>query len=111
MATEDFDVGSFAASFQRFLEAMTAAAPPRVNAVRGEVLAHLGVDDASLVPSRSEQLDQAEHINLQLRSTACWTTPPHADRPASRARPLRRRVSPRRGERRDPLPRDPGLPR
>ena len=65
MPDDDLDVGQFARSFARFMNRINELVPPPDSGVREAVMAHLGVDPASL-SSFTERLEPSEHANLQL---------------------------------------------
>jgi ATPase family associated with various cellular activities (AAA) len=65
MAEELPSVGAFAASFQRFLEAMTAAAEHPDSPIVARLREHLGVDPREL-PQTAAEFPTTEHANLQL---------------------------------------------
>ena len=77
MSAEELDPAAFAQAFQRFVERMAAAAPPPLNVVRTQVLEHLGVDDATDLPSVRDQVTPADHVNLQLALDHHFRDRPH----------------------------------
>ena len=60
-----FEPSEFAREFLRFMQAMSALAPPERQPIRDLVVAHLGRDPSGL-PSVTETLNPSEHPNLQL---------------------------------------------
>jgi hypothetical protein len=65
VTTEQYDPGTFALEFQRFLQDLHRLLPPTSDAIRDEIRQHMGVDPAAL-SSIVENLHPAEHPNLQL---------------------------------------------
>jgi hypothetical protein len=65
MAEELPNVGAFAATFERFIRAMTAAAEHPETALTQRLSGHLGVDPRELPPTAAE-FPTTEHPNLQL---------------------------------------------